>query len=457
MRVALLAGLRGPVAAERPISRVSRWSAPVTLALPYLATIAALRGLTLALPTFHAADEYLYHYPVILRFAHQLPFPDVTHYAAGAAQTPLFHLSMAYIGKAIGYELWRLRLVEALISYGAALVLFRLLERRLGLERVGALALTVVFALSPYVFGPSFRLLTDNLAVLFTLVALERFERFRETERLGPFLAGCASISAAMLTRQSSAFLLGVALVYALRRLPSGSHLTLRDRALAVAAVGASAVPVGALFLTWHGFVPPTADAAPCGLCSGGGAGSIAGTQLVIQSTELALAVIGLYASIVFAPLLVRRVVHAEMPTPREVRGPLAGAALGAVLLLVRPTGTPVGSTAHGAGLIWRVAEHFPALAGSSLLFWALVTLACAILWARIRVAPRPWLVMAFAGCFLVSTIVIRFPWQKYVDPFALLTIMLTVRPGELLRLRDFAGAGVLAIGFVAYAASFAG
>jgi hypothetical protein len=145
------------------------------------------------------------------------------------------------------------------------------------------------------------------------------------------------------------------------------------------------------------------------------------------------------------------------MPTRGELRGPLAGAVLGVVLLLLRPTGTPVGSTAHGAGLIWRVAEHFPALAGSSLLFWALVPLAGAVLWVRIRVAPRPWLVMAFAGCFLISTIVIRFPWQKYVDPFALLIVLLTVRPGELRRLRDFAGVGLLAIGFVAYAASFVG
>jgi hypothetical protein len=177
----------------------------------------------------------------------------------------------------------------------------------------------------------------------------------------------------------------------------------------------------------------------------------------VIQSTELAMATIGLYASVVFAPQLVWRVVHAEMPTHGELRGPLAGAVLGVVLLLLRPTGTPVGSTAHGAGLIWRVAEHFPALAGSSLLFWALVPLAGAVLWVRIRVAPRPWLVMAFAGCFLISTIVIRFPWQKYVDPFALLIVLLTVRPGELRRLRDFAGAGLLAIGFVAYAASFVG
>jgi Dolichyl-phosphate-mannose-protein mannosyltransferase len=430
----------------------------MVLAVPYLVAIAALRGLTVALPTFHSADEHLYHYPVILQFAHQLPFPDVSRYAAGAAQTPLFHLVMAYIGKMIGYELWRLRLVEALISYAAAVVLFRLLERRLGLDRVTALALTALFALSPYVFGPSFRLLTDNLAVLFTLLALERFERFRETERLGPFVAGCASVAAAMLTRQSTAFLVGIAGLYALRGgLSERGQLALRDRTLALAAVGASAVPVLALFLVWHGLVPPSGDTAPCGLCSGGGTGSIGHTQIVVQSTELALATIGLYGSVLFAPLLVRRIGQAGLPMSSELRGPLTGAVVGGGLLLLWPTGKPVGSDAHGAGVIWRVATHFSAPGGSSLVFWVLVPLAGAVLWARLRVAPQPWLVTTFLGCFLVSTVVIRFPWQKYVDPFALLGVLLTVRPSELGNRHNLAGAGILAISFVAYTLSFVG
>jgi hypothetical protein len=170
---------------------------------------------------------------------------------------------------------------------------------------------------------------------------------------------------------------------------------------------------------------------------------------------ELALAVFGLYGSVLFAPLLLRLIMQAGLLTRRELRGALVAAALGAVLLLLWPTGTPTGSSRQGAGFIWRVAEHFPSVAGSPLLFWALVPMAGAVLWARIRVAPRPWLVLAFLGCFLVSTIAIRLPWQKYVEPFALLSILLTVRPRELVSLGDFAGAGVLAIGFVVYTVSF--
>jgi hypothetical protein len=72
-----------------------------------------------------------------------------------------------------------------------------------------------------------------------------------------------------------------------------------------------------------------------------------------------------------------------------------------------------------------------------------------------VRGAPSPWAVAAFAGCFLVGALAIRYPWQKYVDPYALLVLLLTVRGGELDSPRRLAGAGVLAVAFVAYALSF--
>ena len=145
-----------PTLAPRYLSRVSgaRWFVPLVLALPYLITVAVLRGLTVTLPIFHGSDERVYHLPTIHRFAGQLPFPDLVHY--NAAQTPLFHLLMAYLGKVIGYQVWRLRLVELAISYLLAWAVFGLMHRRLGLDRLPALALTLLFLLSPYVFGPSF-------------------------------------------------------------------------------------------------------------------------------------------------------------------------------------------------------------------------------------------------------------------------------------------------------------
>ncbi|MDQ6605054.1 MAG: glycosyltransferase family 39 protein [Actinomycetota bacterium] len=431
--------------------RRGRWLVPLVLAVPFLVAALALRGLTVALPVFHGSDELVYQFPTILQFSRQLPFPDLHHYAS--AQTPLFHLVMAYAGKLVGFRLWRLRLLEVVISYGLALAVFGLLNRRLRMERLQALALTLLFVLSPYVFGQSFRLVTDNLAMLLSVVALERFERFREAERLGPFLAGCAAVGAAISTRQSTAFLLGVGAFYALR--PGAARLRVGERVIALLAVLLSALPAGLLFLNWHGLVPVGSDPSSCGLCASGRA-QIAG-GLEVQSAELALATIGLYGAVLFAPLLIAAARSRPSrsggrdQSSRAARGPLAAAGAGGLLLLA----FPASPGAHAAGDIWRAAGHLPRLDGSSLLFWLLVPLSGAVLWIRVRAAPTPWLVGAFAACFLISAVVIRYPWQKYVDPFALLVLLLSSRPAELASAGKLAGAAVLAVAFLAYALDF--
>lgn len=135
----------------------------------------------------------------------------------------------------------------------------------------------------------------------------------------------------------------------------------------------------------------------------------------------------------------------------RAARGPLAGAGLGVLLLLVFPA-TP---SNYAAGDIWKVAGHLPTVDGSSLLFWLLVPLSGAVLWVRLRIAPAPWLVAVFATFFLVSAVAIHYPWQKYVDPFALLVLLLSLRRDELASRWKLTGAAVLAVVFLAYALDF--
>jgi 4-amino-4-deoxy-L-arabinose transferase-like glycosyltransferase len=429
----------------------------LTLAVPFVAGIAALHGLTVALPMFHGSDELNYHLPTIRQFSSQLPFPSLDHYVA--AQTPLYHLLLAVVGRAVGFELWRLRLVEVLISYGLALAVYALLRRRLRLERVPALALTVLFTLSPYVYATSFRLLTDNLALLFSVLALERLERFRESGRTGSYTAAAAVIGAAILTRQSTAFLVAVAGLYALAARRAAAlradedaprpRLSTVGRGGLLAILAVACVPAAALFIHWHGLVPPGGDPASCGLCPAGRATGAHAGSLVVQTPELALATIGLYGAVLFGPVLLAGG-RAQLVSP-SVRGPLIGAAVGAILLLA----FPARPGAHAAGLLWNAARRVPALDGSPLLFWILVPLAGAVLWARLRVASRQWLVGTLLFAFLAGSLATRFPWQKYVDPYALLALLLTVRPCELARPRELVGALALACGFVAYTLSF--
>ena len=145
---------------------------PILLAVPFLIGIAVLKGLTVEIDTFHGSDARVYQLQTILQFRHELDFSDYP-----SAQTPLFHLVMAGWGKLVGFELWRLRLLNVAISYAAVLALFRLLLRR-GLPERQSFARALLFCLSPYFLGASFTLLTDNLAILFALLALERIHRY---------------------------------------------------------------------------------------------------------------------------------------------------------------------------------------------------------------------------------------------------------------------------------------
>jgi 4-amino-4-deoxy-L-arabinose transferase-like glycosyltransferase len=412
--------------------------------------IAVLKGMTVALPTFHGNDETSYHLPTILQFSHQLPFPDLHAYPA--AQTPLYHVLMAYIGKVIGYNLWRLRLVQVLISYLLALAVYAFLQRRLRLPERVALGLTLLFMLSPYVFGQSFRLGTDNLALLFTVLAIERLERFRESESRAVFFVAAVWIAAAMLTRQSALFLVPMAGIYAL--LPT-LRISGEQRATVLGALVLSVIPIGLLFLSWHGLVPVGSDPSSCGLCAGKGSPEgLSANGLTPHTMELTLATIGLYGSVLFAPALLEWAREAfrahDLGKPVSAgRGPLATAVAGALLLVAFPA-TP-GSDA--AGDLWKVAEHLPAVHGSSLLFWVLVPLSGAVLWVRVTRAPRPVLVLSLIACFLVASLATHFPWQKYVDPFAVLILACTVRPDELRGRWRWAGALVLTLVFIAYTA----
>ena len=422
-----------PAVLERP------WVPYAALTVPFLVAIAALRGLTVALPMFHGSDELVYHYPTILRFSRQLPFPDLAHYAA--AQTPLFHLLLAYAGKVVGYELWRLRLIEALVSYLLGVAIFRLLRSRLGMDTLQALALSLLFVLSPYVYAASFRLMTDNLALLFSVVAIERLERFRETRRLGPYVVAAACCAAAVLTRQSTAFVFGVAALYAL----AAGGIPRRDRELAVAGLVLAAAPLAALFLTWHGLTPPGGNTSSCGLCAS--SSSVKGAGLRLQTAELALAAIGAYGAVLFAPSV----------RWREPRRAAIAALAAAVLLLISPATPHIHSrpVVLTAGFLWNAAAHTPKLDGTPLLFWLLVALGGAVLYWRYRVTERRFLMVVLLACFLVSTLVIRLSWQKYVDPYALLLLLASARPAELAVRWRLGGALALALGFIAYTLSF--
>lgn len=435
----------------RESDRVTRWRVAAVLAIPYVVAVAALRGLTHAMPTFHGRDETHYHVPTILQFAHQLPGVDLVHYPA--AQTPLFHLLVAVWGKLVGLELWRLRILEVVVAYLAVLVLYRLLRRHAGLGAWPAAALAGLFGLSPYVFGDSFILVTDNLGLLFGLLAIERLLAYWRAGRLGAFAAACGWIALALLTRQSYVWLGPLALVVlVLRDAPEGRGVlpVLRrpaDRRALLAGVGLlalAAAPFAALVVAWHGFVPPTADPASCGLCKPE-AGRLGWTgDSPLRAPLFALAVLGVYGPLTHGPAL--------LAGRRRWALPAVAALAGALLLVALPLAYHVGDE----GWIWRFARSGPRPLGTSWPFWALVPAGCAVLVAGARREGARALPVLLLGCFLVAQLATRLTYQKYFEPFMLLACLLALRPAELRTRRDWIGpALILALSF-AYVAAFA-
>ena len=436
------------------------WLQRGLLALPFLIGIAVLQGLTVEIDTFHGSDARVYQLPTILQLSERFDFSDYP-----SAQTPLYHVLTAWWGELVGFELWKLRLLNVFFSYAMALALLRLLRRATPLEPWQAFALTLLFVLSPYVLGTSFTLLTDNLAILFALLALERIHAYSRGAGLGAFALACAAIAAALLTRQAFVWLVPVAAVFLLR-----TDLRSPSRLMGGAALlGLSVVPVGLLALEWHGLVPPSADPASCGLCDD--RQGLAREALSLRTVGFTVALAGAYGALVFGPGLVRRLRRLRSSlfarayvglTGRvaELRIRLVAAvAAGVLLLAISPLlYKPISPQQAGdAGYLWQLSDRLPELFGSSLLFWALVPLGCVALYLLVTRAGIWSLPAVYLASFLLAALPVRLVYQKYFDPFVLLALALLARPPDLRTRWDYAGIGVMYVAFVAYAFSFAG
>jgi hypothetical protein len=439
-------------------SRVE-WLQRGLLALPFLIGIAVLQGLTVEIETFHGTDARVYQLPTILQLSERLDFSDYP-----SAQTPLYHVLTAWWGELVGFELWKLRLLNVFFSYGMALALLRLLRRATPLESWQAFALTLLFVLSPYVLGTSFTLLTDNLAILFALIALERIHAYSRGGGPGAFAVACLAIAAALLTRQAFIWLVPVAAVFLLR-----GDLRAPGRLLAGASMLAlTLVPLGLLALDWNGLVPPSADPASCGICED--RAGLTREAVTLRTVGFTVALAGAYGALVFGPGLVRRLRRLRASSFARAyvgfsgradasrRGVAIAAGTGVLLLVISPLlYKPITPEQAGdAGYLWQLSDRFPELFGTSLLFWLLVPLGCVVLYLLVGRAGIWSLPAVYLVCFLLAALPVRLAYQKYFDPFVLLALALLARPPDLRTRWDYAGIAVLYAAFVAYAFSFA-
>lgn len=144
-----------------------------------------------------AFDQINYHEPAILRFADEMPRPDVSDYLS--ATTPGYHIVLAGVARWGSDSLAVLRVVGAVFTAGLLAVFVRWLTPRAG--AFAALAMGLCLIGSVYVFSAGVYLLPDNAAWLGVLgvVLIALRPRVDGVTLIG----GGAALAALVLVRQN--------------------------------------------------------------------------------------------------------------------------------------------------------------------------------------------------------------------------------------------------------------
>jgi hypothetical protein len=414
-----------------PAVRAARpsWRPYLVLALPFLIAIGLARGLTVSIPTFHDGDELTFHYPVILKFAREFPRLDLSDYNSA---TPLFHILFMLAGKVMGFELYKLRLLNAVISWLAVVLLFRLLQSAGRMSSDRALTFALVFGLSPYFFGVSFLLLTDNLTWLLCFAAMLSLREFERGGRLRDFVVSCLCTGACLLTRQIFLWL-AVMVGLALLRSP----LRAGAKIAGGLTLAACLAPLLGLFAIWRGLVPPSFRFH-----------ETTGWLTTRPVVSFMMALIGLYALLMRPELYLERL-HAARVGARQGLG-LVAVLVAALLLLVLQ---PIRSGPGEDGYVWRLSLHVPTLLSTGILFWVLAPLGWVAIYDATRSGTGGFFLMSYLATFMLVSLSNHILFQKYYDPFALLAVFLLIGDRAASGL-DRVGWTATGAGFVLYAAT---
>jgi len=237
------------------------------------------------------------------------------------------------------------RLVVAAFSWGTCAIAYVLFRDRVHARPPDALALALLLAVSPFSFGQSFLVLTDNPTWFFVVLALERSLAYVQRPGLARLAAFAACLAAATLVRQISPWLLAPGLV-ALLSMPLSRRRQVAGLGLLVFAV----VPLAALLLYWGGPLP----AAP----GGGAASTPFAAAYRTRNLLLSLGVVGAYAVL----MLPAAEIAGWWKRAHQNRAWMATLALPAVAALGPLAAGVLGVFTSFLGLVSRV--RFPQLRG---------------------------------------------------------------------------------------------
>ncbi len=228
---------------SRVLNRVGIY---LRLAIPFLVVIAVTQ-----LNFRMIGDEGPYHYRVIEQFASTWPTLSIANYPS--ASTPLPYLLWVLLGKVVGFELWKLRLLSVVVTY-AAVCLFEQISRQHHLPHPVLSALTV--ACFPYVIFHSATIYTVNFGLFFGIWALYYY--LHEPLTLSDAIKGSVLATLAVYSRQYELVLPLVMLLYwCLRSFRQNRFHNLGRQTIFAFALALPLIAILPLFALWHGVTPP--------------------------------------------------------------------------------------------------------------------------------------------------------------------------------------------------------
>lgn len=357
------------------------------LFIPFLIGFISLWEMPFNLQTSFAWDEFAYHYPTILKFAKQLPYPDIRNYHS--ATTPLFHLLFACIGKVVGTDVMTLRIVNVFICYIGVVILYMILRKRFKLKNQYALIYAFIFALSPYYFRNAFVIVTDNLPIVWLLCFLNFYIRYKNEDKQWLYLLSMLFLALLALTRQTYLFVWAAAM---------GDQVfninPLRKKLINLSWGIAAALPTFIFFVIWGGLTPPFF--------------AVRHTQesfLNIRPILWGLSILGLYS--IFIP---------DIKSFKNLFLQKGILTLCSVLLAwISLFFFPLTKAEEDVGYLWHIENHMPSIAGSSLLFYFLISFGVMALLAVWQKEGFGFLVFFLLG-IMISEVPSKYIFQRYYD-----------------------------------------
>lgn len=229
-----------------PAGRMADLRAALLLFVPF-ALMMLFTGMDFRL----IGDETDFHVKIVEEFARTWPNLDLSNYRS--ASTPLAYVLLTAFGKVVGLEIWKLRMLTALATFGAAYLFYKLCAR---LELPHPLLSSLVFLFFPYIFFFGFTIYPENFGLLFGVWALSYY--IPEEPSLKRLLKGSVLATLAIYCRQSYIVLPVGMLLYELRRLVQhGSGASTRRSVQRLALLAVPLFMFLPMLFLWGGFTSP--------------------------------------------------------------------------------------------------------------------------------------------------------------------------------------------------------